>query len=151
MLVGQGQAVSFDGDMSDYAEHLRQARKQREKAQSTDNQNSQTATQTSSNKNPNKETLRKLNAQHRKQLAPLKKEIAKHETHLTQLLTQLSKIDERLSDPALYDDDNKAVLLKWLEEQTSLSQQLKQAEDSLMTAMVELETLEQDLYDDGDS
>lgn len=163
MLVGQGQAISFDGDMSDYAEHLRQARKQREKAQSIDNQSPKTIDQTnpnartpnapSSNKPPNKplskETLRKLNAQHRKQLAPLKKEIAKHETHLTQLLTQLSKIDERLSDPALYDDDNKAVLLKWLEEQTSLSQQLKQAEDSLMTAMVELETLEQDLYADN--
>ncbi|MDO4700659.1 MAG: ATP-binding cassette domain-containing protein [Moraxella sp.] len=137
LLVADGKAAEFTGDMNDYAAHLKQARQTRL---------SQLSKTTNAPKPAvSKEELRKKNADNRQKTAPLRKKIAQLEKQLTTLGNQLDNLQLRLSEPAVYDDDQKAQLMQLLSEQSAAQKQLANTEDALLVAMDELETLEKEL------
>lgn len=138
LLVADGKAEEFAGDMTDYANHLKQARLKRLESQKSD------ATPTSKPAT-NKEALRKKNAQHRQKTAPLRKEIDSLEQTLERYHADLAQIEQTLGDPVLYEETHKNTLLEFLEKQTQLKQHLSTTEELLLTKMDELETLEQAL------
>ncbi|OOR90433.1 ABC transporter ATP-binding protein [Moraxella caviae] len=155
LLVADGKAQEFVGDMSDYAEHLRQARLARQLANrqahnasgALDNQLSNSSNQAvkeATNDKPalSKEEIRKKNAENRQKTAPLRKQIEQLEKTLETLSEKLAQIEEKLSDNALYDETNKEQLLALLDEQTALKAQNDDAEEALLMAMDELEQLE---------
>ncbi|MDO4442030.1 MAG: ATP-binding cassette domain-containing protein [Moraxella sp.] len=144
ILVADGRAEEFAGDMADYAEHLRQARLQRQANanQSTPKADKETAILS-------KEDKRKLAAQNRAKTAPLRKEMEKLEKQLDKLTGELGKIEEALSDQSLYDDANKDTLLSLLATQSQLQGELGKIEESLLLAMDELESLERSLEQGG--
>lgn len=142
LLVANGRADEFAGDMTDYAEHLRQARlaKFAQNKTATDNPTKDTLT---------KEKLRKRNAENRQKTAPLRKQIDKLEKTLDTLTKELSDIELSLSDQSLYHDDNKAKLLSLLDCQSTHQKQVDDIENELLEKMDELETLMADLGDDS--
>lgn len=142
LLVANGRADEFAGDMTDYAEHLRQARlaKFAQNKTATDNPTKDTLT---------KEKLRKRNAENRQKTAPLRKQIDKLEKTLDTLTKELSDIELSLSDQSLYHDDNKAKLLSLLDRQSTHQKQVDDIENELLEKMDELETLMADLGDDS--
>lgn len=143
ILVADGRADEFTGDMADYAEHLRQARL----AKFAKNQEKQEPSPEKSDDKPtlSKEEIRKKNAENRQKTAPLRKAIEKLENTLQKLSDDLSSVENELSDQSLYDDANKAKLLTLLDEQADLQRQIADCEESLLAKMDELETLEQEL------
>lgn len=136
MLVAEGRLQEFDGDMSDYAHHLKQVRANR--------QNDSKAMQTSP-KSPTKEALRQKNAQIRQKTAPLTKTIATLEQQIEHLSERLAQLDQQLCDNTLYEDSQKQVLLALLDEQTQGTQRLSELENQLLDAMDKLETLQNEL------
>lgn len=141
VLVANGRVEEFVGDMSDYAEHLRQVRLQRQAKVNDD------ITIKNMPKEPTKEEKRKLAAQNRAKTAPLRKEIQRLEEQLDKYSEQLTQIEEILSDQDLYHDANKDKLLALLGRQTQVQKRLADIEESLLVAMDELEILEQSLAD----
>lgn len=144
LLVADGKATTFVGDMSDYAEHLRQARLAKTAQQSSAN-SAKTAQDEPKNEQPSKEERRKKNAKLREQTAPVRKKIAQLEDKLNQTTSKLAQIDELLGDGQLYDDANKEQLLQLLAKQNEEQKRLADIEEALLLAMDELETLEQEL------
>lgn len=141
ILVANGRADEFTGDMADYAEHLKQARLERQ-ARSNAVSESKPPNDT---KELSKEEKRKLAAQYRNKTAPLRKQIDKLEKQLVKHSENLANIEAQLSDQSLYDDVNKDKLLALLAEQTDAQKQLAEVEESLLMAMDELENLEASL------
>lgn len=141
ILVANGRADEFIGDMADYAEHLKQARLERQ-ARSNAVSESKPPNDT---KELSKEEKRKLAAQYRNKTAPLRKQIDKLEKQLAKHSENLANIEAQLSDQSLYDDANKDKLLALLAEQTDAQKQLAEVEESLLMAMDELENLEASL------
>lgn len=144
LLVANGKADEFTGDMTDYAEHLRQARlakfaqNKADKTKTDEPVQSQADTLT-------KEQIRKRNAENRQKTAPLRKAIEKLEKELDKLSSQLSAIETALSDQSLYNDDKKSELLELLGKQSELQKQVADNENELLEKMDELETLMADL------
>ena len=149
-LVADGRCTEFVGDMSDYAEHLKKARQERQLAHKEQKEVAKTEcvtpqAQTPANDGLNKEERRKKNAQIREQTAPLRKQIAKLENELETLSARLDAIENDLSDSGLYDDANKSKLLELLNEQSDIKAKIDSTEETMLAAMDELETLEIDL------
>ncbi len=156
VLVADGRADEFSGDMADYADHLKAARLARQAAQKDSGQTANTpkaaatdlsdANQNSSvNDGLSKEERRKRNAQIREQTAPLRKQIDKLEKAMHKHSETLAELEDELSDASLYEDANKALLLEKLAKQSEHQAQLADIEEALLMAMDELETLEADL------
>lgn len=149
-LVADGRCTEFVGDMSDYAEHLKKARQERQLAHKEQKEVAKTKcvtpqAQTLVNDGLSKEERRKKNAQIREQTAPLRKQIAKLESELEALSARLDAIENDLSDSGLYDDANKSKLLELLNEQSDIKAKIDSTEETMLAAMDELETLEIDL------
>ena len=149
-LVADGRCTEFVGDMSDYAEHLKKARQERQLAHKEQKEVAKTEcvtpqAQTLANDGLSKEERRKKNAQIREQTAPLRKQIAKLESELETLSARLDAIENDLSDSGLYDDANKSKLLELLNEQSDIKAKIDSTEETMLAAMDELETLEIDL------
>lgn len=149
-LVADGRCTEFVGDMSDYAEHLKKARQERQLAHKEQKEVAKTEcvtpqAQTPANDGLSKEERRKKNAQIREQTAPLRKQIAKLESELEMLGSRLDAIENDLSDSGLYDDANKSKLLELLNEQSDIKAKIDSTEETMLAAMDELETLEADL------
>ncbi len=151
LLVFDGRATEFVGDMADYAEHLRQAKKAHQANQKMDKSIHQQSTNTATGQeiclhdSLSKEDRRKKNAQIREQTAPLRKQIAKLEDRLGKLSDTLAILENELSDARLYEDDYKSELLDKLNHQNTLKSQIDDIEEQLLTAMAELEALEEAL------
>lgn len=147
LLVADGRAAVFEGDMSDYSTHLKKARQAHQNAQDTQPVIKQQPTADLPPKGDglSKEERRKKNAQIREQTAPLRKQISTLEGQLTKHSEQLQTIEHDLSEPSLYDEPNKKRLLEKLDEQNTLKSQIAAIEEELLVAMDELETLEREL------
>ncbi|WFF38700.1 ATP-binding cassette domain-containing protein [Moraxella nasibovis] len=148
ILVADGRADEFMGDMADYAEHLRQARLAKLAQNKLDNKAENAIKQANQNADKptlSKEEIRKKNAENRQKTAPLRKEIDKLEKQLDQLTSELGDIENALSDQSLYDDANKDKLLNLLAKQSDAQKQVADIEEDLLVKMDELEALEREL------
>lgn len=145
MLVADGRADEFTGDMADYAEHLRQARLAKLAQNKAEIKDTKSTTTISDKPALSKEEIRKKNAENRQKTAPLRKEIDKLEKQLDKLTGELGEIEHALSDQSLYDDSKKDELLTLLDKQSQLQKQVADIEEQLLFKMDELETLENNL------
>ena len=164
-VVHNGSCQPFAGDLSDYADWLRQARQEIDqkarqakleaKQQKTDAPKATTKAApaaakpvaappvTIESKTPaDKEQARKQSAAKREQTRPLRKQIEQLETNNQTIAKQLRQIEQDLTDQGLYDAGRKADLLKLMEQQTNLKLQHAQQEEQLFDLMLALETAE---------
>lgn len=143
ILVHNGHSQSFDGDLNDYANWLRQARNDMiKKGQQPAAPVISEVTAPPTTSKLDKEALRKEAAQRREQTRPIRKNIEKCETLIEKFQSRLVAIETLLADSSLYEANRKDDLLKLMNEQTDLKQKLEQAEEQLLELMMQLEELE---------
>lgn len=143
ILVHNGHSQSFDGDLNDYANWLRQARNDMiKKGQQPAAPVISEVTASPTTSKLDKEALRKEAAQRREQTRPIRKNIEKCETQIEKFQSRLVAIETLLADSSLYEANRKDDLLKLMKEQTDLKQKLEQAEEQLLELMMQLEELE---------
>ena len=141
LLVHDGKVTTFEGDLQEYAQWLRQARQaQMKTAPQQDVSNIPVAT--APIQKLDKEAQRKEAARRREQSRPLRKEIEQHEKKLAKLQLSLADIETALGDSDLYEASRKQDLLKLMTEQTNAKQQVEQIEEKMLELMMELEELE---------
>ncbi len=144
LLVHNGQCKEFDGDLTAYADWLRQARIEMIKngQKPAEPVKSQVEAKPVISK-LDKEAQRKEAARQRELSRPIRKNIEKCDGQMEKLHTKLAGIEERLADSALYEAARKEELLKLMNEQTELKAQLETAEEQMLELMMELEEIEQ--------
>lgn len=121
ILVADGKAETFDGDLEDYKSWL-DAERLKEKAQ-------QTAQAEPSN---HKIERAQSKAERQARLAerrPLLKESEKCEANIAQWQKEKAPIDARMAEPSLYEAAAKQELQTLLKRQAELTQQIEQAEE----------------------
>jgi ATP-binding cassette subfamily F protein 3 len=132
MLVADGQAQSFDGDLEDYAEWLRQWRSQQEVKPAPKAEPKKAAAEAKpvAAATPQKGTA--INKEARKAFE-------KAEKQLTELQKQHKALEEKLADSALYTAGRKAELDAALTEKAALETRLQEVEEAWLQASAALE------------
>jgi ATP-binding cassette subfamily F protein 3 len=129
ILVADGQAGPFEGDLDDYRQWLTQRRLRSAEAPSE-------ATAA-----PNRREQRRQDADRRRQLQPLKARLKALESELDRLSTEKARIGAALADPALYTGTSKDALKALLLEQGRVTQALETAEAAWFEAGEALEAV----------
>lgn len=130
ILVDQGKARPFDGDLDDYARWFT-TREQQEEREIEARDNANSAEQRKQRKREEAEQRNRLSA-FRGEIAKLEKEMAKYQVELAQ-------IESELAAPDLYQEQGKSRLLKLLDSQRSLKQKLEAAEAAWLDESEKLE------------
>ena len=133
IIVHQGKAEEFEGDLDDYAAFISQAA-----ATNNKTGESQEGAELSNNVLSKKEQ-RQADAQRRKQLQPLMDALKKSEKELDQLTEKKSKLENRLASPDIYNEENKEQLKKYLLEKSQLDKNLEVVEAKWMEISEEYE------------
>ncbi len=133
LLVADGKAQPFDGDLEDYSQWLNEQRlkeKQIEQAQATDK--------------PVKNDRAQNKAERQARIAerrPLLKELEQIERNMAQMQADKAACDERLNDTALYNASDKTELQNLLKKQAELAGKLEAAEERWLELHEQLETI----------
>ena len=148
VLVHAGQSREFDGDLSAYAEWLRQTRIDMMKngQQASAPVQSQVAVKATISK-LDKEAQRKEAARNRELSRPIRKNIQKVEAQIEKIQPRLVQIEQALADSTLYEAQHKNDLMRYMNEQQQLKAQLGQYEEQLLELMMNLEELETSFND----
>ncbi|MGB0936996.1 MAG: ATP-binding cassette domain-containing protein [Colwellia sp.] len=117
-LVANGQVTDFSGDIDDYQQWLNDDKK------STFTQNKVKPQE----KSVDKKQLRQQQAELRKKAAPLKKKADILEKKVQQWQNQLAEVETLLSDPDMYQAENKTELTKQLKIQGKLKSDIEENE-----------------------
>ena len=132
LLVCDGQATDFEGDLTDYETWLNHRRRTDEKE----------ASQPKESSSINRKEQRRLDAEKRQRLQPLKSKLKKIESALENAQQKKERLDKALADSALYAEDQKDELKKRLSEQTEVTQELTHLEEQWLELTEQLEALE---------
>lgn len=135
VLVADGKAEIFDGDIDDYKAWLDQQRLQ-EKAQA----------QSAAPESTNKIERAQSKADRQSRLAerrPLLKESEQLESQLVKWNAEKQQYDTRLASADIYEQANKTELQELLKAQASINQKIEQAEERWLELQDQLEALPQ--------
>ncbi len=133
ILVADGKAQPFDGDLEDYSAWLNEQRlkeKQAAQAQVPDK--------------PNKNDRAQNKAERQARIAerrPLLKELEQIERNMAQMQADKKVCDERLNDTELYSAADKTELQQLLKAQAELASKLESAEERWLELHEQLETI----------
>ncbi|TCM68637.1 ATP-binding cassette subfamily F protein 3 [Acinetobacter calcoaceticus] len=143
VLVHNGRHQSFDGDLHDYADWLRQARIELIKKGPQIAAPVQSVVEIKPTISKlDKEAQRKETARRRDLSRPIRKNIEKLEANIARLQPRLAEIEVSLADTGLYEAARKDDLLKLMNQQTESKATLAQHEEQMLELMMELEELE---------
>lgn len=134
VLVADGKATSFDGDLSDYKNWLETSKQTSEapaeaKEDASQSHKAQRAAQ--------KEARQARIAARR----PLLKAVAALDASLEKLNAEKSALDEKLADPTIYERDDKTELQNWLKQQAALAEEIEASELEWLSLHEQLEEL----------
>ena len=119
ILVENGSAIAFEGDMEDYGRRVLQSPVE---------------------KKPEKENKKRIEAEARARRRPLRLKIAKLEEEMERLNGQKKEIEESIADPGFYEDREavKSAVLR----QARIESKLSEVENNWLELQSELEALE---------
>jgi len=129
VLVADGKASQFQGDLDDYARWLLDAR-------DTDEAVASASTQ------PSRQQERRQRADQRKVLQPLRNRVKKLESELETLHRRKDELDEKLADPALYEGSQSERQKALSIESSQVAQQIDETESQWLMTCEELESAE---------
>ncbi|PKO42718.1 MAG: ABC transporter ATP-binding protein [Betaproteobacteria bacterium HGW-Betaproteobacteria-22] len=133
ILVADGKASQFDGDLEDYSRWLNEQRIKEKQA-------SQSQVVVKSNKN--ERAINKAERQARiAERRPLLKELERVERDMAQWQTDKKACDDRLGDGTLYTAPDKAALQQLLKTQAELAGKLEAAEERWLALHEQLEAM----------
>jgi ATP-binding cassette, subfamily F, member 3 len=130
ILVDQGRATPFDGDLDDYAKWF------------TTREAAETAEETSpaAVSAEQKKQRKREEAERRNRLSPLKAEIARLEKQLERLEKERAAVETALADPEIYNPASKQKLQELLQKQAQLKRDISNIETEWLTATEKLDT-----------
>jgi len=133
ILVADGKAEAFDGDLEDYSQWLNEQRlKEKQAAQS----------QAPDKLNKNDRAQSKAERQARiAERRPLLKELEQIERNMAQMQADKKTCDERLNDTELYNTTDKTELQQLLKTQAELAGKLETAEERWLELHEQLEAI----------
>lgn len=133
ILVADGKAEAFDGDLEDYSQWLNEQRlKEKQAAQSQ------------APDKPNKNDRAQSKAERQARIAerrPLLKELEQIERNMAQMQADKNTCDERLNDTELYNTTDKTELQQLLKTQAELAGKLETAEERWLELHEQLEAI----------
>jgi ATP-binding cassette subfamily F protein 3 len=135
ILVADGKAAQFDGDLEDYSQWLNEQRLKEKQA-----------VQTVESDKPNKNDRAQSKAERQARIAerrPLVKELEKLEIDIAKWQADKTICDERLNDTTLYTAADKTELQTLLKKQAELTNQIEVAEERWLELHELLEALPQ--------
>jgi len=127
MLVADGEARPFDGDLDDYARRLAASREQ-------------PIERTGTSRPDGRRAQRQRDAEHRRQLQPLRQRVARLEEEIERLQAAQRRLQARLADPGLYQQASSEELQALMKEGAQLDDALRRAEEDWVEASEALET-----------
>jgi ATP-binding cassette subfamily F protein 3 len=133
VLVADGQAKNFDGDLEDYSQWLNEQRLK-------EKQQAQPAVNGKAGKNDRAQNKAERQARIAER-RPLIKELEQLELHIAKWQSDKKIYDERLNDGALYTVSDKSELQDILKKQAELSQKIETAEERWLTLHEHLEAI----------
>jgi ATP-binding cassette, subfamily F, member 3 len=131
LLVDQGKARVFDGDLDDYARWFTTREQQEEQLIS--------ARESVENSAEQKKQRKREEAEQRNRLSGLRNQIARLEKEMAKLQAELSTIETSLADADLYQEQSKPRLLQLLDSQKTLKRRLDDAESAWLEESEKLE------------
>ena len=134
LLIAQGKAENFDGDLDDYSRWLLEQRKQAPTDQAEQNPNL-----------GNKKEQRQQAAELRKKLNPINNAIKKIEQQMAKTEQSLKTIENELGDSTLYDSANKSKLQALLQDQGKFKRLKDEQEERWFELNDEMESLQAEL------
>ncbi|HEY0682683.1 MAG TPA: ATP-binding cassette domain-containing protein [Steroidobacter sp.] len=130
ILVDQGRAQPFDGDLDDYAQWFTK----REEAETSAEESAPTALSAEQKKQRKREE-----AERRNRLSPLKADIARLEKQLAKLEQERSTVETALAEPDIYSPASKQKLQDLLQKQTQLKRDISNIETEWLAASEKLD------------
>jgi ATP-binding cassette subfamily F protein 3 len=131
ILVDQGRAQPFDGDLDDYAQWFTKREESETATESTATSGTLSAEQ--------KKQRKREEAERRNRLSPLKAEIARLEKQLAKLEQDRVAIESALAEPDIYDAGSKQKLQELLQKQAQLKRDIASTESEWLAASERLE------------
>ncbi len=131
LLVDSGRVSDFDGDLEDYRRWLSEQQREESADEST--------TAESENSAAARKERKRLEAEQRQRQQPLRKELQALEKQLDTLQAKKEKLEQQLTDPAIYADEKKDELRELLQEKGKLDQALAETEERWLELSEELE------------
>jgi len=134
LLVSDGRAAPFDGDLEDYRRWIAQRDTSVEKDAYNIGGHSADA----------RKTKRRDDAERRQRLRPLKAAVERWETAITKLEAQRAELQQQLADPHLYQEQHRERLRVLLNDQALVAKDLTAAEAQWLKAGEALEAAERE-------
>lgn len=131
MLVANGQLQTFQGDLDDYYQLLKNHKPETKPSLSS-----------SDNKSDNRKQLRQEAAQQRAKTADIRKAINKLERQIEKLEQKKSAIESELAESDIYAEENKQRLNELLQQQAIVSSELEHYEEAWLEQQDLLEEAE---------
>ena len=137
ILVANGRATEFQGNVDDYPKWLVEHNK--------DDNNDKVIEDTSKpiNTAAAKKEQKRLEAEQRKAMQPLRDKVKRAERVMEKLNQQKTSLEEKLSDNAIYDEKNKDELKILLTDQAYIQKELDAAENAWIEASEAIENNKQ--------
>ena len=127
VIVHDGKAEAFAGDLDDYAEFIKNALKQSDEEE-------RALDDTGENKELSRKELRQQEAARRKQLQPLSNVLKKLEKKLDAVTLKKDELEKTLADPDIYLEENKEKLKQCLLDKSEVDKSLEAIEMDWMEA-----------------
>ncbi|BAX54374.1 putative ABC transporter ATP-binding protein YheS [Photobacterium damselae subsp. piscicida] len=137
-LVHDHQVVPFDGDLHDYHKWLTE----QQRIERRELQGNKEGDEVKEHSAANRKEQKRLEAEFRKQTAPLRKEIEKLDKKIEKLSQIISEAEAELSDPSIYNAENKVRLAEQLKRQGDAKCELDDVEMDWMDRQEQLEAME---------
>jgi ATP-binding cassette subfamily F protein 3 len=137
VLVADGVAQTFDGDLDDYRDWLAEQRSKDKAAEASSNEKGMESSSPKNDRAQSKAERQARLAERR----PLIKECEQLENGMADWQKEKIQLDERLADPALYAAADKSQLQALLKRQAELTQNIEQAEERWLALHELLETI----------
>jgi ATP-binding cassette subfamily F protein 3 len=131
ILVDQGRAQPFDGDLDDYAKWFQT----REATETASDEEGAPAVLSAEQKKQRK----REEAERRNRLSPLRADIARLEKQLAKLEQERTTVEGALAEPDIYNPSSKQKLQDLLQKQTQLKRDISNVETDWLVASEKLE------------
>ena len=140
VIVHQGRAVPFDGDLEDYARWLGETEAVvGEVAAKGPPAEAVPVAQPQSQTSEARKQRKREEAERRNRLTPLKAKIAKYDEELSRLAARSTELQKQLAAPDIYSAASKERLKELLTQQAQLARETERVESAWLEASEELE------------